>query len=667
MARRTKTPPPPDGDYTEKITDIDVSDEMQGSFLEYAYSVIYSRALPDARDGLKPVHRRILYRMAEMGLRPDRGHVKCARVVGDVMATLHPHGDTRHLRHAGPDGAALVAAAAAGRRARQLRHAGQRRPARGLPLHRVPPHAGRDDDDRRHRRAGRRPPAQLRRPRARARGPAGRVPQPAGQRRVRHRGRHGDQHAAAQPGRGRLRGPPPAQAPGRRPRRADALRPRPRPADRRQDRRASTASATPTSPAGAPSAPGPPPGSRASRRGARASSSPSCPGASAPSGSRRRSPSWSAARSCRASPRSTTTPTATVGLRLVIEVKNGFNPEAILDQLYRLTPLEETFGINNVALVDGQPRTLGLKDLLEVYVEHRLDVVRRRSLHRRTKAEERLHLVDGLLVAILDIDEVIQVIRTSDDAAAARERLMSVFDLTETQTNYILDMPLRRLTKFSRIELEAEQETLRTTIAELTQIIESDQLLRDGGVRRAGRHRQELRHPAAHRPARVGRRPGHQRGAARGDRRPLLGAALLDRAARAHAHRRPAAHRRRPGQARRRRVGGARDRPWRGGRRDVRRPDGPARRARRPGRAGDGQRPAPVRRGTGVRVPVAGARRAGARAVLAGHRRAGARTRHRAGRGQAGRHPTTRQNKDSWEVVGLKDGDQVVGAVELGR
>ena len=78
MARRTKTPPPPDGDFTENIVDIDVSDEMQGSYLEYAYSVIYSRALPDARDGLKPVHRRILYRMAEMGLRPDRGHVKCA-------------------------------------------------------------------------------------------------------------------------------------------------------------------------------------------------------------------------------------------------------------------------------------------------------------------------------------------------------------------------------------------------------------------------------------------------------------------------------------------------------------------------------------------------------------------------------------------------------------
>ena len=148
------------------------------------------------------------------------------------------------------------------------------------------------------------------------------------------------------------------------------------------------------------------------------------------------------------------------GLRLVIEIKNGFNPDAILDQLYRLTPLEESFGINNVALVDGQPRTLGLKDLLEVYVAHRLDVVRRRCLHRRAKAADRLHLVDGLLVAILNVDEVIQVIRTSEDAAEARERLMSVFDLTETQTTYILDMPLRRLTKYSRIELETEQEHL---------------------------------------------------------------------------------------------------------------------------------------------------------------------------------------------------------------
>jgi len=90
MARSTTPPPPP---VPEKIVDIDVGEEMRGSFLEYAYSVIYSRALPDARDGLKPVQRRILFQMAEMGLRPDRGHVKSARVVGDVMGKLHPHGD----------------------------------------------------------------------------------------------------------------------------------------------------------------------------------------------------------------------------------------------------------------------------------------------------------------------------------------------------------------------------------------------------------------------------------------------------------------------------------------------------------------------------------------------------------------------------------------------
>src|SRR5690606_9939267 len=94
MARRSTKTPPPGDDFEERIFDIDVVDEMQGSFLEYAYSVIYSRALPDARDGLKPVQRRILYQMHEMGLRPDRSHVKCARVVGEVMGKLHPHGDS---------------------------------------------------------------------------------------------------------------------------------------------------------------------------------------------------------------------------------------------------------------------------------------------------------------------------------------------------------------------------------------------------------------------------------------------------------------------------------------------------------------------------------------------------------------------------------------------
>ena len=166
------------------------------------------------------------------------------------------------------------------------------------------------------------------------------------------------------------------------------------------------------------------------------------------------------------------------GLRLVIEIKNGFVPEAVLEQLYKLTPMEESFGINNVALVDGQPLTLGLKELLEVYLDHRFEVVRRRSEFRRGKKRDRLHLVEGLLVALLDIDEVIRLIRSSENSAQAKERLMEQFSLSEVQTQYILDTPLRRLTKFDRIELESERDRLHREIDELTAILESDAELR---------------------------------------------------------------------------------------------------------------------------------------------------------------------------------------------
>ena len=166
------------------------------------------------------------------------------------------------------------------------------------------------------------------------------------------------------------------------------------------------------------------------------------------------------------------------GLRLVVEIKSGFVPEAVLEHLYRLTSLETTFGINNVALVEGQPRTLGLKELLEVYLAHRFEVVRRRSRFRRRRHEDRLHLVDGLLVALLDIDEVIAVIRSSDDAAAAKARLIAVFDLSETQAQYILDTPLRRLTRYDRLALESEADELRAAIARLTEILENPAELR---------------------------------------------------------------------------------------------------------------------------------------------------------------------------------------------
>ena len=165
------------------------------------------------------------------------------------------------------------------------------------------------------------------------------------------------------------------------------------------------------------------------------------------------------------------------GTRIVIEIKTGFDPHAVLVQLFKHTPLQDNFAMNNVALVDGRPHTMGLKEMLQVWVDHRRVVIRRRSEYRKKKALERLHLVEGLLLAMLDIDEVIQVIRTSDDADAAKTRLMAVFDLDEVQAQYILDLRLRRLTKMNRIELEAERDDLKKRIEELTRILASAEAL----------------------------------------------------------------------------------------------------------------------------------------------------------------------------------------------
>lgn len=166
------------------------------------------------------------------------------------------------------------------------------------------------------------------------------------------------------------------------------------------------------------------------------------------------------------------------GTRVVIECKVGVNPQALLADLYRLTPMEQSFGINNLVLVDGQPQTLGLKKLLEVFLRHRYEVVTRRTKYRRRKREERLHLVEGLLIALLDIDKVIRLIRSSEDAAAAKDGLMKRFKLSEIQATYILDTPLRRLTKYDKLELEQEQDRLQNEIAELTKILENEAVLK---------------------------------------------------------------------------------------------------------------------------------------------------------------------------------------------
>jgi DNA gyrase subunit A len=478
VARRSKTPPPPEDDFVERITEIDVADEMQGSYLEYAYSVIYARALPDARDGLKPVHRRILYRMGELGLRPERGHVKCARVVGDVMASLHPHGDTAIYD-------TLV---------RMAQPWSMR-----LPL--VDGHGnfgslGNDD-----------PPAAYRYTECRLTPAAMLMTTSMDEDVVDMRPNYDDRELepevlpAAFPNLlvngsagiavGMATNMPPhnlvevisaARHLIKKPNATldDLMRFVPGPdlptggkiigldgireayeTGRGTFRTRATARFENVT---------------ARRKGIVVTELPLGVG---PEKVKEKIAELVRAKKVQGITAVDDYTDREKGLRLVIEVKNGFNPDAILEQLYRLTPLEDTFGINNVALVDGQPCTMGLKELLEVYVGHRFDVVRRRTTFRRKKAETRLHLVDGLLVAILDIDEVIAVIRSSDDTAAARARLMTVFDLSEDQTNYILEMPLRRLTKFSRIELEEEQAKLRAEITALTEILESDSLLRE--------------------------------------------------------------------------------------------------------------------------------------------------------------------------------------------
>ena len=166
------------------------------------------------------------------------------------------------------------------------------------------------------------------------------------------------------------------------------------------------------------------------------------------------------------------------GTNVVIELKNGYEPDEVLEKLYKLTPMEQQFSINAVALVAGKPQQLGLKELLQVFIDHRIEVVRRRSIFRKDKAEARLLLVDGLLKAIIDIDKVIKIIRGSEDATAAKDALIKNFKLKEEQAVYILDMPLRRLTKMSKLELETEQKELKKAIAELTALLKSEDAIK---------------------------------------------------------------------------------------------------------------------------------------------------------------------------------------------
>ena len=161
------------------------------------------------------------------------------------------------------------------------------------------------------------------------------------------------------------------------------------------------------------------------------------------------------------------------GTRLVVELKRDAVPQVVLNQLFKQTQLQDSFSVNSVALVDGVPKILSVPELISLYIEHQIDVIQRRTKYRLKKAEDRLHIVEGLLLALNKIDQIIKVIKASKDVETARKSLMTKFKLSEIQATHILDMPLRRLTALELEKLKEEKDQLKNTIKELTSILKS--------------------------------------------------------------------------------------------------------------------------------------------------------------------------------------------------
>ena len=475
MARTPKAVLPKAGENPGKIIDIDVSAEMSESFLEYAYSVIYSRALPDARDGLKPVQRRILHMMFDMGLRPDKGHVKCARVVGEVMGKLHPHGDGAIY-----DAAVRLAQPFTTR----------------LPL--IDGHGNFGSLD-----AG---PAAMRYTEARLAPAAMAMVDEADEDTVDFGGNYDGQlleplvlpaafpnllvNGATGIAVGMATNMPPHNL-------GEVIAATKHLIDNPKATLKALMKFVP--------APDFPTGGEivglegvadayANGRGSfkvRATAViekvttrkqgiviTEFPFNIGPEKVVEKIADLVKAKKILGISDIVDLSDGQQGTKVVIEIKNGYEPEEILEKLYKLTPMEDQFSVNAVALVNGRPQTLGLKELLQVFIDHRVEVVRRRSEFRKAKAEGRLNLVEGLLKAIIDIDKVIKIIRAAEDAAEAKEALIKRFKLSDEQATYILDMPLRRLTKMSKLELESEEKSLKATIAALKKILASEESIK---------------------------------------------------------------------------------------------------------------------------------------------------------------------------------------------
>ncbi len=458
------------------IEPIEINLEMERSFLEYSMSVIVSRALPDVRDGLKPVHRRILYSMFDQGLRPDRPYTKCAKVVGEVMGTYHPHGDSAiydalvrmvqdfSMRHPLIDGHGNFGGTGPDEGAAAMRYTecrlaplamemldaideetvdfepnydntsqqpsvlpsrfpnllvnGSQGIAVGMAT-KIPPHnLGEVIDATLHLLAH--PDAPLESLMAFVKGPDF----PTGAHIL---GRQGILDAF-RTGRGSVKMRAVAEI---------------------EEHRGETRIVVTEFPY------------EVSVESVEEKiydlvKSGDLEGIAAVQND-------SAGRKA----------------RLVIRLKRDANANVVLNKLYKNTNLQTTFAVNMLALVDGAPKTLTLTQMLQHYIAHQIEVVTRRTRYRLRRAEERAHVVEGLLRAIDMLDEVVQAIRQSDDRAGARAALMAApFSFSEEQANHILDMTLGRLTRLGRSELNDEMERLGATIAELRAILADEATLR---------------------------------------------------------------------------------------------------------------------------------------------------------------------------------------------
>ena len=453
---------------SDRVIDVDIAERMEQSFLDYSMSVIVGRALPDVRDGLKPVQRRILFAMWEAGLRPDRPYRKCASAVGDVMKKYHPHGDSSiydalvrmaqefssreplvdgHGNFGSVDGDSPAAMRYTEARLSPLamellagidedtvtfvpNYDGYEKEPLVLPSRfpnllvngasgiavgmatNIPPHNLGEVIDACL--------TLIRKPSATVDELMRHVPAPDFPTGARIVGTDGIRDAYLT-GRGAITMEAIASTETRSgglprvviteiPFQVNKSALLERIADLVKDKKIEEI------------------------RDLRDESS-------------------------------------REGMRVVIELKRGEDPARVLRKLYRSTDLRTNFNVNLVALVEGQPRTIGLRDALTHYLAHQRTVLTRRTTHRKEKAEARAHVLEGLLIALDNLDAVIKLIRAAESADKAREQLMKRFSLSEIQATAILDMQLRRLAKLERDKVKAEHAELRRLIKELKAIL----------------------------------------------------------------------------------------------------------------------------------------------------------------------------------------------------